>query len=580
MVRVLAGISFIALMSGAAFGQSAEAAPKFELADVHPSARTTNQNPFMSGGVLRGGRYDLRRASMVQLISTAYGVDADKVLGGPNWLELDRFDVVARAPANTSPETIKLMLQALLSDRFNLVVRKDNRALPAFVLTVGKGKPKLKEAEGSGATGCQAVPEKTEPGVLPHFGILQCHQETMEAFARVLSGMGLTAPVVDSTGLKGSWDLDLKFTPRVLLATAGADGITIEDALDKQLGLKLEPQKVSTPVIVVDSVNEKPSPNAPGVITSLPPAPPAEFEVADIKPSAPDAQQMGRIQPGGRLDLQGFTLKMLINIAWDINDDEMLAGGPKFLDSTRFNVIAKTSSATSGQANAPNIDIDDLRLMLRALLTERFKLATHMEDRPVSAYTLTAGKPKLKPADTSNRTGWKEGPAAASKDPRDTTPILSRLVTCQNMTMAQFAEQLPRIASGYIHSAVQDDTGIEGAFDFTLSFSPAGIIQAAGRGGPGRGGDAPPASGATPSASDPSGALSLFDAVSKQLGLKLEMHKRPLPVLVIDHVEEKPTRTDGKKTGYHLWSVDWGDVDGRRTFMSLRAARTSCQPVF
>jgi len=542
MVRAFSGITLFALISGAAFGQSAETTPKFDLADVHASAHTTNQNPFMSGGVLRNGRYDLRRASMVELIGTAYGVDTDKVLGGPNWLELDRFDIIARAPNSTPAETVKLMLEALLADRFNLVVHKDSRSLPAFVLTVGKGKPKLKEAEGSGTTGCQPVPQTTEPGTLPHFLILQCHQVTIEAFLPFLRGMGLTAPVVDSTGLKGTWDFDLKFTPRQLLSVAGSDAITIYDAVDKQLGLKLEQQKVATPVILVDSVNEKPTPNPPGVTTSLPPAPPAEFEVADIKPSKPDATPSGRIQPGGRLDLQGLPLKMLITLAWDINDDQMLAGGPKFLDTARFDVIAKASTATNGPANAPNIDIDDLRLMLRALLVERFKMATHMEDRPVSAYTLVAVKPKLKPADPANRTGWKEGPATAAKDTRDTNPILARLVTCQNMTMAQFAEQLPRIASGYIHSPVADETGIEGAFDFTLSFSPIGLLQGAGRGGPGRGGDGPPPpAGAEVGASDPSGALSLFDAVSKQLGLKLEMRKRPLPVLVIDHVEEKPT---------------------------------------
>ena len=60
----------------------------------------------MRGGVIRGGRYELRNATMVDLISTAYGIDAEKVLGGPNWLESDRFDVIAKTPPKTSPETI------------------------------------------------------------------------------------------------------------------------------------------------------------------------------------------------------------------------------------------------------------------------------------------------------------------------------------------------------------------------------------------------------------------------------------------------------------------------------------------
>jgi len=115
---------------------------------------------------------------------------------------------------------------------------------------------------------------------------------------------------------------------------------------------------------------------------------------------------------------------------------------------------------------------------------------------------------------------------------------LGRLVTCQNVTMAQFAELLPGIAPGYLHTKVVDGTGLEGGWDFTFSFSPAGLFQVnQGRSGEEGGGAGSP----VPEASLPSGALSLFDAMTKQLGLKLEMQKRPTPVLVIDHVNQKPT---------------------------------------
>ena len=132
---VFAGISFALLMSGAALGQSAGSSPTFIVADVHASARSTN--PFVSGGVLRSGRYELRKATMVDLITRAYDVDAAKVLGGPSWLETDRFDVIATAPPATPPETIRLMLQALLAERFKLAIHKDSKSLPTFALTVG-----------------------------------------------------------------------------------------------------------------------------------------------------------------------------------------------------------------------------------------------------------------------------------------------------------------------------------------------------------------------------------------------------------------------------------------------------------
>jgi uncharacterized protein (TIGR03435 family) len=305
------------------------------------------------------------------------------------------------------------------------------------------------------------------------------------------------------------------------------------DALDQQLGLKLEQQKVSTPVLVVDSVNQKPTDNPSGVSQNLPAAPPQEFDVAEIKLSPPDTRQMLRLQPGGRLDAQGVTLKMLITLAWDINDDEMLVGSPKWLDSTRYTLLAKTSAVVAGPGNQPQLDVDDVRLMLRALLAERFKLKTHAEERPVTAYTLVADKPKLTRADPANRTGWKEGPAPDSKDTRNA--MLSRMVTARNMTMGQLAEDLQRMAPGYIHNPVVDATGIDGAFDFTITFTPIGALNGRGRG------DAPPPAGVTPAAVDPTGGLSLFDAVNKQLGLKLDMRKRVMPVLVIDQVEEKPT---------------------------------------
>jgi uncharacterized protein (TIGR03435 family) len=179
--------------------------------------------------------------------------------------------------------------------------------------------------------------------------------------------------------------------------------------------------------------------------------------------------------------------------------------------------------------------------MIGKLLADRFKLVVHTEDRMASGYTLTASKPKMKPADPASRTRFKEGPAEPDPkaDPRNKLPVLSRLVTCENMTMAQFAEKLQYIASGYIHGPVLDATGLQGSFDFTLSFSSAGAFMNNRDGG--RGGAAPPPSGEGGAAPEPNGAISLFEAVDKQLGLKLESKKRMMPVLVIDHVEPKPT---------------------------------------
>lgn len=164
MMRIFADISFVALLSGVAFGQSAETPPTFELADVHASRQTnTILTQGMRGGVLRGGRYEVANATMVDLIRTAYGVDADKVLSGPSWLESERFDVIAKAPPRATPESAKLMLQALLADRFKLVLHKDTRPLATYALSVAKGGPKLKETGAPGDTGCKMTIQQGNP---------------------------------------------------------------------------------------------------------------------------------------------------------------------------------------------------------------------------------------------------------------------------------------------------------------------------------------------------------------------------------------------------------------------------------
>jgi uncharacterized protein (TIGR03435 family) len=241
-----------AILAGAAFGQTADAPPTFESADVHISAPSTNPN--MRGGALRGGRYDVRSATMVDLIGMAYRLDGTKIVGGPNWLDWDRFDILAKAPATTTQENLNLMVQNLLADRFKLMVHKDTKVRPAYVLSAGKGQPKLKEALGSDSPGCPGVPQTPVPGTVP-YQVMACHGVTMAAFADVLwdwnGGSYVADPVADQTGLAGTWDFEIKWTPRNRLAQAGPDGITLFDAIDKQLGLKLEPRKAPMQVLVV-----------------------------------------------------------------------------------------------------------------------------------------------------------------------------------------------------------------------------------------------------------------------------------------------------------------------------------------
>src|SRR5579863_5176812 len=119
-------LCFAALAGSAVFGQA------FEVADVHASPTSLSSGRF--GPSFRGGRYEARRITLLNLISLAYGVTIDRIAGGPNWLDYDKFDIIAKAPADTTLSTQRLMLQALLADRFKLAVHNDNVPQPQYAL--------------------------------------------------------------------------------------------------------------------------------------------------------------------------------------------------------------------------------------------------------------------------------------------------------------------------------------------------------------------------------------------------------------------------------------------------------------
>src|SRR5229473_2443924 len=103
MMRVCPLLILAPLLSVGAFSQSTETAAKFEVADVHNSPRVTQ--PVVSGPFFSTGRYELRFATMLDLVRIAFNVDPEKVSGGPSWLEMERFDVFAKTPATANAES-------------------------------------------------------------------------------------------------------------------------------------------------------------------------------------------------------------------------------------------------------------------------------------------------------------------------------------------------------------------------------------------------------------------------------------------------------------------------------------------
>lgn len=528
--RMLVSTAFLALLFLPAFAQ--KPSPGFEAADIHSSQFSFYQTYFHPG-VITGDRYTLRQATMLNLVQAAYKLDADSVQGGPPWLEFDRYDIIAKVPPGASQDDARIMLRALLADRFKLVVRTEIKPLPAFLLKVGKAAPKLKPAANAdmdpicGESILQSPPSSPGMPSSPMF-TWHCHNMTMEKFASLYLGgfrSNLGHPVVDATGLKGGWDFEIHFSYQ---QQVGPDAIPVPDAVDKQLGLKLEPGTSPRPATFIVSVNEKPTDNAPGIEKILPPPAPLAFEVAVIKPNNPGSNSPAFRSNAGQFAISG-TLQELMSQAWDISG-ATIANAPDFYTKRRWDILAKLPAGTS-LFGAGRIEEDQLNQMLQGLLIERFHLKVHHEMLPADAYTLVAVNPKMKKADPANRTSCNSNPAPDAKDPRIANPLINRIMTCRNITMDQFAHEVMQYARYYIKTPVTNSTKLEGNYDLNLYFSDTSAVRST----------PATATGATDSgASEPNGAIPLPDALAK-LGLKLEMQKRPVPMLVIDHLDEMPT---------------------------------------
>lgn len=234
---------------------------------------------------------------------------------------------------------------------------------------------------------------------------------------------------------------------------------------------------------------------------------PLTFEVASVKPSAPDvAGLFVQPQPGGSLRITGGTVKNLIAIAYNAREFA-ISGGPGWVNSDRFDIDARAAHLSASENSPANAQ--QLRERLKSLLAERFQLAIHPESKEQNVYALFVGKsgPKLLEAELGAR----------SMIRKRGTSIIGEAVGMQ-MFVLNLANSLDR--------PVLDKTGLAGKYDFKLEWS----LDALNVSSP------IAATGAeTPTAPEPNGP-NLFAALQEQLGLRLEPQKAPVETLVIDHV--------------------------------------------
>jgi uncharacterized protein (TIGR03435 family) len=234
-------------------------APQVEVATIKPVKEPSPNNMHDH---TEGRRLSMRYTTLRDLMMIAYEVDPRQILGGPAWVATDEYDIDAVAvegvQANQSEEA---MLKELMTDRFQLKVHQEQRVMPVYVLEVTKGGPKLKAAEA----------DRPENSGCEHIGVCSFQNRTVASFSRFMQFVVLDKPVVDKTGLEGTFDFELKWTPDEsqfrgmgIRVPPLSDGTTVLPglftAIQEQLGLKLEPQKIPFEVFVIDQV-ERPSEN-------------------------------------------------------------------------------------------------------------------------------------------------------------------------------------------------------------------------------------------------------------------------------------------------------------------------------
>jgi uncharacterized protein (TIGR03435 family) len=209
-----------------------------------------------TSGIRTGhGRLDGENVTVKRCIIGAYEIGPHEVVGGPDWINTETFDISAKSDQLIDDDhVLDLMFQRLLADRFKLVLRTETRTTSAYVLEVEKKGAKVQRAHGGDAyTGLSSGGHGSNS--------LDARNTDMKLFARVLARK-MDLPVVDESGLKGTFDFKLHWTSDAAIADnqGGRDSVSIFTALQEQLGLRLRSTKAPVQVLVVDHV-ERPTPD-------------------------------------------------------------------------------------------------------------------------------------------------------------------------------------------------------------------------------------------------------------------------------------------------------------------------------
>lgn len=234
--------------------------PAFEVASIRP---TTPGAQGRGVEYAAGGRFTASGMSLSTLIQEAYGIRGFQTSGGPDWVRSDPYSIAAKAEGEASKAQVRAMVQTLLADRFQLVLRRESKEVNVYTLTVGKTGPKLKEVK--------LDEDNTTRGMrFGGIGRIAGVMATMPQLVVMLSDIKLNGsaildrPVLDRTGLTGVYDFKLEWSGEEQSAdrttSANPAGPSIFTAMQEQLGLKLESTKAPVEFFVIEKAG-KPTEN-------------------------------------------------------------------------------------------------------------------------------------------------------------------------------------------------------------------------------------------------------------------------------------------------------------------------------
>jgi bla regulator protein blaR1 len=419
-------------------------------------------------------------------------------------------------PAGISDRLSDSQLESILAHEVNHVLRRDNLAAALHMLVEAAfwfhplvwwiGARLVEERENAcdqAVLGLQSQPHTYAEGILK---VCEYCVETPLLCVSGVSGADLKKRIQAIVAHRVARELG--WPQRLLLAVAAIGAI----AVPVGVGILNAPPSLAQSLTV--------NPNQP-----LP-----QFEVASVKPAAPDQRGMF-IRPGanGGININNMPVKEMITLAWRIQPYQ-ITGGPSWIESARFDIEATGNH---------KLNRDEMPLMIQSLLADRFQLKVHHETKelPIYALVLANKDGKLGPQLSES----KEGSCTQfdpSKPPPPPDPGKPPVMGCGGMMMgidrvtaaAIEVSQLAPMLSRTLGRTVVDKTGLTGKFDINMQWTPD---QAQLQSLPG--GGAPP--GLPQPQFDPNGPT-LFTALQEQLGLKLESQKGPVDILVIDHVEK------------------------------------------